>query len=145
MVRGGAQAGAAHGSGLNAAPRHHVPRSPHRRCDRGRTRAERCYTHGLHPECPADGRWPDCGTDRHQRSRIGDRRRRGRRAPGRIGAGSIAHAYRASHAFIGLIIVAIGTSVLELATTAVATLRNDHDVAIGNLIGSSHNILIILA
>ncbi|WP_373290364.1 hypothetical protein [Neoroseomonas lacus] len=57
----------------------------------------------------------------------------------------MAHAYRASHAFIGLIIVAIGTSVLELATTAVATLRNDHDVAIGNLIGSSHNILIILA
>lgn len=50
-----------------------------------------------------------------------------------------------SDAFIGLTIVAIGTSAPELVTTLLASLKNDRDVAIGNLIGSSiYNILIIL-
>ena len=61
------------------------------------------------------------------------------------GAVSLASAYGVSDAFIGLTIVAIGTSAPELATMLVATWRNDRDVATGNLIGSSiYNVLVIL-
>jgi cation:H+ antiporter len=61
------------------------------------------------------------------------------------GAVNIAETYGVSDAFIGLTIVAIGTSAPELATTMVATIKNDRDVAIGNLIGSSiYNVLVIL-
>jgi cation:H+ antiporter len=61
------------------------------------------------------------------------------------GATNIAYAYGVSDAIVGLTIVAIGTSAPELATTILATLRNDRDVAIGNLIGSSiFNITVIL-
>jgi cation:H+ antiporter len=61
------------------------------------------------------------------------------------GAGNLAQRYGVSDALIGLTIVAIGTSAPELATTLVSTLKNDRDVAIGNLIGSSiYNILVIL-
>lgn len=61
------------------------------------------------------------------------------------GAANIARTYGVSDAFIGLTIVAIGTSAPELATTLVSTIRNDRDIAIGNLIGSSiYNILVIL-
>lgn len=61
------------------------------------------------------------------------------------GAVGIARTVGVSDAIIGLTIVAIGTSAPELATTAVATLRNERDVAVGNLLGSSsYNILAIL-
>jgi cation:H+ antiporter len=61
------------------------------------------------------------------------------------GASRIATALGVSDAVIGLTIVAIGTSAPELATTIVSTIRNDRDVAVGNLIGSSiSNILVIL-
>lgn len=61
------------------------------------------------------------------------------------GAVDLARAFGVSQAIIGLTIVAIGTSAPELATTVVATLRDDRDVAVGNLIGSSiSNILVIL-
>ncbi len=61
------------------------------------------------------------------------------------GASALARAYHVSDAFIGLTIVAIGTSAPELVTTLISTWRNDRDVAIGNLIGSSiYNILVIL-
>lgn len=61
------------------------------------------------------------------------------------GASAIARAQGVSDAFIGLTIVAIGTSAPELVTTLLATIRNERDVAIGNLIGSSvYNILAIL-
>ncbi|HEY8401459.1 MAG TPA: calcium/sodium antiporter [Cytophagaceae bacterium] len=61
------------------------------------------------------------------------------------GAASIAQSMGVSEAVIGLTIVAIGTSAPELATTIVATIKNDRDVAVGNLIGSSiSNILFIL-
>jgi len=61
------------------------------------------------------------------------------------GAVQIARSHGVSDAFVGLTIVAIGTSAPELATTLVATVRNDRDVAIGNLIGSSiYNVLVIL-
>lgn len=50
-----------------------------------------------------------------------------------------------SDAFIGLTIVAIGTSSPELVTTIVATVRKERDIAVGNLLGSSvYNILFIL-
>lgn len=50
-----------------------------------------------------------------------------------------------SEAFIGLTIVAIGTSAPELVTTVVSTIRGDRDLAIGNLFGSSvYNITFIL-
>jgi cation:H+ antiporter len=58
---------------------------------------------------------------------------------------AIARQQGVSDAFIGLTIVAIGTSAPELVTTLIATLKNERDVAIGNLIGSSiYNILVIL-
>lgn len=61
------------------------------------------------------------------------------------GAVSLARAYGVSDEIIGLTIVAVGTSAPELATTLVATLRNERDVAIGNLVGSCiYNILVIL-
>jgi cation:H+ antiporter len=61
------------------------------------------------------------------------------------GAIDIARALDISDAVIGLTIVAIGTSFPELATTIVATIRNERDVAVGNLLGSSvYNILVIL-
>jgi cation:H+ antiporter len=61
------------------------------------------------------------------------------------GAVSIARNAGISEAVIGLTIVAVGTSAPELVTTIVGTLRNERDVAVGNLIGSSiYNILLIL-
>ncbi len=61
------------------------------------------------------------------------------------GAVKIASSLGVSDAVIGLTIVAIGTSAPELVTTIIATRRDDRDVAIGNLIGSSiSNILVIL-
>jgi cation:H+ antiporter len=61
------------------------------------------------------------------------------------GAVSIAQMFGVSDAIIGLTIVAVGTSAPELATTVVATLKDERDVAVGNLIGSSiSNILVIL-
>lgn len=61
------------------------------------------------------------------------------------GAVGIARALSMSDAAIGLTIVAIGTSAPELATTIVGTLRNERDVAIGNLLGSSiYNVAVIL-
>lgn len=48
-------------------------------------------------------------------------------------------------AVIGLTVVAVGTSLPELATSVVAALRKEQDMAIGNVIGSNiFNVLIIL-
>ncbi|PBN42904.1 calcium/sodium antiporter [Sphingobium sp. D43FB] len=61
------------------------------------------------------------------------------------GAVALARLWHVSDAFIGLTIVAIGTSAPELVTTVISTIRGDRDIAIGNLIGSSvYNILVIL-
>jgi cation:H+ antiporter len=47
--------------------------------------------------------------------------------------------------FIGLTIVAFGTSLPELATSVVAALRKEMDISIGNLVGSNvFNILSVL-
>ncbi len=50
-----------------------------------------------------------------------------------------------SEALIGLTIVAIGTSLPELATSIVAAIKGENDMALGNIIGSNIiNILLIL-
>ena len=57
----------------------------------------------------------------------------------------IAKLFGMSEAVIGLTVVAIGTSLPELITSAVAAIRNKADIAIGNAVGSSiFNILFIL-
>jgi len=61
------------------------------------------------------------------------------------GAVSIAIGFGISEAVIGLTIVAVGTSLPELATALVAAYRRHSDVIIGNILGSSiFNILAIL-
>jgi cation:H+ antiporter len=61
------------------------------------------------------------------------------------GAVGLARLLGVSEAFIGLTIVAIGTSAPELVTAIVSTLRKERDIAVGNLIGSSiYNIGVIL-
>jgi cation:H+ antiporter len=49
----------------------------------------------------------------------------------------IARAYGISEEVIGLTLIAIGTSLPELATTVMAVLRNQAEVALGNVIGSN--------
>jgi cation:H+ antiporter len=57
----------------------------------------------------------------------------------------IAHYYGLSEKFIGLTILAAGTSLPELATSAIAAYRKNTDIAIGNVIGSNiFNIFFIL-
>ncbi len=57
----------------------------------------------------------------------------------------IAESLGISQAVIGLTIVALGTSLPELATSAVAALKKNSDIALGNIIGSNiFNIFLIL-
>jgi len=49
----------------------------------------------------------------------------------------IARTYGVSETVIGLTLVAVGTSLPELATTVMAALRRQADVALGNVIGSN--------
>jgi cation:H+ antiporter len=57
----------------------------------------------------------------------------------------IAQAFGLSEKFIGLTILAAGTSLPELATSAVAAYRKNTDIAIGNVVGSNiFNIFFIL-
>jgi len=61
------------------------------------------------------------------------------------GAVVIAQGFGMSQVVIGLTVIAIGTSLPELATSVIASLRNDADVAFGNVLGSNIlNILLIL-
>jgi cation:H+ antiporter len=61
------------------------------------------------------------------------------------GATDIARAYGVPEAVIGLTLVAVGTSLPELATTVMAARRGQSDVALGNILGSGiFNILGIL-
>lgn len=53
------------------------------------------------------------------------------------GAVDIATAMGVSDLIIGLTIVAIGTSLPELASSLIAVRKNEHDLAIGNVIGSN--------
>jgi len=61
------------------------------------------------------------------------------------GAVTLARGFGVSEAFIGLTIVAVGTSLPELVTSVVAALRRQSDIAVGNIIGSNiFNILGIM-
>jgi cation:H+ antiporter len=61
------------------------------------------------------------------------------------GAVGIAQTYGVSDLVIGLTIVAIGTSLPELAASVVAARKNEHDIAVGNIVGSNlFNILAVL-
>ncbi|MEM7642891.1 MAG: calcium/sodium antiporter [Pseudomonadota bacterium] len=53
------------------------------------------------------------------------------------GATEIARTFGVSETVIGLTLVAIGTSLPELATTVMAAIRRHADVALGNVIGSN--------
>jgi len=62
------------------------------------------------------------------------------------GAVNIAQAFGVSDLVIGLTIVAIGTSMPELMATIVSAMKKEHDIAIGNIIGSNmFNLLGVLA
>ena len=58
---------------------------------------------------------------------------------------TIAEQFGVSETVIGLTLVAVGTSLPELATTVMAALRRQADVALGNVIGSNmFNLLAII-
>ena len=52
-------------------------------------------------------------------------------------ASTIARTYGISEAVIGLTIVAVGTSLPELATSVIAAFRRQTEIAVGNVVGSN--------
>ena len=61
------------------------------------------------------------------------------------GAIEIAHVLQVSDLIIGLTIVAVGTSLPELAVSVVAAIKGEHDLAFGNIIGSNmFNLLAVI-
>ena len=62
------------------------------------------------------------------------------------GAVNIATAFGVSELIIGLTIIAVGTSLPELAASITSALKNEHDIALGNVVGSNlFNTLGVLA
>lgn len=62
------------------------------------------------------------------------------------GAVEIAHAFEVSDLLIGLTVIAIGTSLPELAASIASVLKNEPEIAVGNAIGSNmFNLLPVLA
>ncbi len=62
------------------------------------------------------------------------------------GAVNVAMALGVSDLIIGLTIIAIGTSLPEMAASLAGVLKNEHDIALGNVLGSNmFNLLIVLA
>lgn len=58
---------------------------------------------------------------------------------------SIARAFDVSELVIGLTVIAVGTSLPEVATSVVAALRGERDIAVGNVVGSNiFNIMAVL-
>lgn len=53
------------------------------------------------------------------------------------GAVDIAYRFGVSDLIIGLTIVAVGTSLPELASSVIATRKGEHDIAFGNVLGSN--------
>ncbi|MGE4440602.1 MAG: calcium/sodium antiporter [Desulfomicrobium sp.] len=53
------------------------------------------------------------------------------------GAVEIAHALGVSDLIIGLTVVALGTSLPELASSVIASRKGEHDIALGNVLGSN--------
>lgn len=61
------------------------------------------------------------------------------------GAVTIAEALQINPLIVGLTVVALGTSLPELATSVVASFRGERDIAVGNVVGSNiFNILVVL-
>ena len=61
------------------------------------------------------------------------------------GAVAIARAFGVSELIIGLTIIAAGTSMPEVATSIMASIRGERDIAVGNVVGSNiFNILAVL-
>ncbi|NKI34800.1 calcium/sodium antiporter [Wenzhouxiangella sp. XN79A] len=61
------------------------------------------------------------------------------------GAVDIARTFGVSDLVIGLTVIAIGTSLPELASSVVAARRGEHDLAFGNLVGSNlFNTLVVI-
>lgn len=61
------------------------------------------------------------------------------------GAVRLAKLFNVSDLVIGLTIVAIGTSLPELATSVVAAIRKERDIAVGNVVGSNiFNLMAVL-
>jgi cation:H+ antiporter len=62
------------------------------------------------------------------------------------GAQSIAVEFGVSPMIIGLTVIAVGTSLPELAASVMSALKGHHDMALGNIIGSNiFNILAVMA
>jgi cation:H+ antiporter len=62
------------------------------------------------------------------------------------GAVSLARRFEVPEVVIGMVVVAIGTSLPELAAGLIATLRGHMELAIGNVVGSNvFNLLLVLA
>ncbi len=62
------------------------------------------------------------------------------------GASEVARYFGVSDLVIGLTVVALGTSLPELAASVVSAMKNEHDIAIGNVVGSNmFNLLGVLA
>lgn len=62
------------------------------------------------------------------------------------GAVNIATSFGVSELIIGLTIIAVGTSLPELAASITSALKNEHDIALGNVVGSNlFNTLGVLA
>lgn len=59
-------------------------------------------------------------------------------------ATNIANYFSVSSAIISMTIIAIGTALPEIATSVIAAIRNDSDLAVGNVIGSNiYNICLL--
>lgn len=58
---------------------------------------------------------------------------------------TVAHALGVSELIIGLTVIAVGTSLPEVATSVMASIRQQRDIAVGNVIGSNiFNLLAVL-
>ena len=61
------------------------------------------------------------------------------------GATDVARRFGVSQLVIGLTVVAVGTSLPELATSILASMRGQRDIAVGNIVGSNiFNVLCVL-
>ena len=62
------------------------------------------------------------------------------------GAKSIAHHFGVSQLIIGLTVVAVGTSLPELAASVMSAVRGHHDIALGNIFGSNlFNLMAVMS
>ncbi len=61
------------------------------------------------------------------------------------GASEVARLLHVSELVVGLTVVAVGTSLPEIATSLVASMRGQRDIAVGNVVGSNiFNLLLVL-